>query len=206
MLFQDRTEAGQMLAERLKKYQNDQSAMILAVPRGGIVTGKQIADVLHLPLDVIVTKKIGCPGNPEFAIGSVAPDGTVLTNPDYQLFADEDYIKEEAERLKEEIQKKLKNLRGDRPLPELKDKNIILTDDGIATGFTMKAAIEYLRKKEVKKIILAVPVAPPESVEELRPLVDELIVLDTPAWFGAVGQFYQNFAQVEDEEVQKLLQ
>lgn len=207
MLFKNRQVAGQLLTQELKKYHGHKQTIILAIPRGGVVIGHEMAKYLNLPLDIVVTKKIGAPFNEEFAIGAVALDGVIMVNEEilYSLGVKQDYILKRGEEIKKAIEQKIINLRGQKPLPELTGKTVILTDDGIATGYTMKAAIAYLRHKEAKKIILAIPVAPPDSTNEMKLLADEVIVLKTPDYFSAVGQFYENFEQVSDEECQTLL-
>lgn len=208
-MFKNREEAGRKLAKQLNNLtieQSNNSIVVMAIPRGGVVVGKVLADKLGCPLGVLVVKKIGAPGNPELAIGAMGPDGETIWN--LGILGDLGVSKEEMEREIEELRKeviekikkyKIKNL-------DLKDKTVILTDDGIATGATMEAAIRYVHGKQPKKIVMALPVAPPETVEKFRNLVDELIVLETPEYFSAVGQFYEEFPQISDEEVVKLLE
>lgn len=207
MMFKDRHDAGKKLAQKLKKYKDIKDGIVLAIPRGGVVTGYEISKELNLPLDIVVTKKIGAPGNPEFAIGSVNMDGDVLVDQEVVKMygVPQSYLDQQAEILKKAINEKLISLRETDQLPEFKGKIIILVDDGIATGYTMKAAITYLKRKQVKKLIVVIPVGPPDTVKELETLVDEVICLYTPAFFGAVGAFYQDFSQTEDEECKKLL-
>jgi len=203
-LFQNRVQAGQKLAQQLKKFA-EEDIIILSIPRGGVIVGAEIAKVLSCPLDIIVTKKIGAPGNPELAIGAVGPGGVKVIDDSLvrQTRADEKYINEKTEQLNGQITEKEKRLRsGKRPL-EIKNKTVILTDDGIATGATVEAAIESIKTKQPRKLILAIPVAPADSIKKFKPMVDEIICLLTPALFWAVGQFYQEFEQVEDEEVKR---
>lgn len=205
-LFQNRTEAGQLLAEKLKHLKGE-DVVVLAIPRGGVVVGAEIAKALSCPLDIIVTKKIGAPGNPELAIGAVGPWGVRVVDRALatRTGADEEYVDQKTKQLNNEITMKEKRLRGERKPFEIKGKIVILTDDGIATGATAEAAIEVIKIQEPKKLVVAIPVAPPESVKKLKSLVDEVICISTPALFWAVGQFYQEFEQVEDEEVVQLL-
>ncbi len=180
--------------------------MLAAIPRGGVVVGKAISDMLKIPLTLVLTRKIGAPGQSELAIGAVASGGVIVR--DEKLISDlsvsEKYIKNE---IKEETKvMALRQKKYGKCTINLRGKQMILVDDGIATGATVKAAIAYLRKQKVNKVILAVPVAPKDAVEELKPLVDKIIVLDTPDDFSSVGQFYRYFPQVTDEEVVKLLQ
>jgi predicted phosphoribosyltransferase len=208
-MFYDRHEAGRLLAEEpgIRKLKGQPDTVVLAVPRGGVVVGYELAIFLEVPLDVIVVRKIGAPGNPEFAVGAVGEKGEIVINPDVSgiYTPTSQYILEEAERQQKEIAHRLRTLAAFRPKLDLKDKVVILVDDGIATGATMLAAIRVVRKSEPKKIVLAVPVAPPASLQELRREVDELICLQTPVMFFAVGQFYQIFQQTSDEEVMQYL-
>lgn len=206
MIFEDRVDAGRQLAEALEHYKG-QDVIVLAVPRGGVVVGYEVARALNAPLDVVIPRKIGAPGQPELAIGAVAIDEKPFL--DHQMIhllgVSQEYIEAEVRRQKEEIERRRKIYRSDRPFPKLKDKTVILVDDGIATGYTMMAAIHAIRRMQPSKLILAVPVAPPEAVSRLRPLVDELIVLETPEPFFSVGSWYEQFEQTTDEEVIELL-
>jgi len=206
-MFLNRQEAGEKLALKLKKYQDNPQTIILAVPRGGVVVGYELAKRLNLPLDIIITRKVGAPGNPEFALGAVTQEGQLILNKEtlnyYNL--DSDYLKKEAERQIQEIKRRLKKYRGAKPLVNLKDKIVIIVDDGIATGASIKAAIYSIKSQKPKRIILAIPVGPKETIEELRKEVDKIVCLKEPVIFFAVGQFYQSFEQVSDEEVKKLL-
>lgn len=200
--------AGEKLAEALKEYQN-KGAVVLAIPRGGVATGHGLARVLNLPLDVIVTRKIGAPDNPELAIGAVGETkGSLWLNKKLasQLGVSEDYIKSETRIQKLEIKRRERVYRKGREPLDLKNKTVILVDDGIATGATMIAAIREIRNMGTDKVVVATPVAPPETVEELKKEADEVICLQTPRLFFAVGQWYENFKQYSDEEVIKLLQ
>ena len=206
-LYKDRYDAAQQLLPELEKYKGDKNAILLAIPRGALEMGKVLRDELKIPLDIVVTKKIGAPGNEEYAIGSVDPDGSVQVNKDvvagYGI--QQKYIDDEAERLKHVIKRRYEDYRGDPKPPNLKDKIVIVVDDGIATGFTTLAAIQYIRKQKPKKIILAVPVSAVDSHEKLKKEVDEMICPQVREDFFAVGQFYDVFAQVSDEEAIKLL-
>ncbi|OGJ57903.1 hypothetical protein A3H22_01775 [Candidatus Peribacteria bacterium RIFCSPLOWO2_12_FULL_55_15] len=204
--FIDRTEAGTLLAEKLSAHKAKPDAIILALVRGGVAIGRVIADTLQLSLYPYVVRKIGFPGHREFGIGALAEGGAT--------FLDEDLMKtygitfEDIESLIEEEMTEMKRrvlAYNVRPRPDLKGKIIILTDDGAATGGTMFAAIDDLRQKRVKKIIVALPVCPPDTAENLRAKTDEFVVLHTPTNFNAVGQWYQEFPQVKDEEVITLL-
>lgn len=200
-MFTDRKEAGVKLAERLSAYKNT-NAIVLAIPRGGVPVGYEIATALGLSLDVVLAKKIGHPGNEEYAIGSVAEDVVHL---DEHPEIPQSYIEEKTQQLKEQIQQRLRLFRGNKPQPEIRNRHVILTDDGIATGNTMLACIETLRKKLPAKIIVAVPVSPRRGCEKIRKLCDEFISLEEPDYFPGVGYFYTDFSQTEDAEVIRLL-
>lgn len=207
MIFLDRRGAGQKLAEALAKYRGKKEGIILAIPRGGVVVGVEMAKELALPLDVVVTKKISAPGNPEFAIGAVGPDGQAHINEKivavYKISSEYlDRVSRETVRI---VKEKIKNLRGERPYPDLSDKTVILTDDGLATGQTMLAAIEWVKGKNPAKIVVAVPVAPSDTAACVKGLVDEFICLHTTSDFSTVGQFYIDFEQITDKEVKTLL-
>jgi putative phosphoribosyl transferase len=206
-MFQDREEAGKLLAAKLQSFKGVKNLIILAIPRGGVVVGRELAQALNCPLDVLVTKKIGAPGNPELAIGAVGPDGTVVLNQDLALRTrvDKKYLKSQISNLKSEVARRIKDFRGDKPPLKLKNKTVILADDGIATGATIEASIKWIRSQKPKKVILAMPVAAPDSIVKLTSLVNEVICLDQPYFFAAVGQFYQSFPQVSNEEVIALL-
>lgn len=208
MTFYDRVEAGQKLASALKKYRNQKDIIILALPRGGVVTGFEAARILNLPLDLVVPRKIGAPGNPEFAIGAITEKGEGIFNQEaiaaYGIT--KEYIDSEVEKERKEAERRLKLYRGKRAPLDLKDKTVILIDDGIATGMTIKAAIQSIKGRNPKKIVIAVPVAPEDTISELKVIVDEVICLYTPVFFGAVGAFYEIFNQTEDEEVIELME
>lgn len=183
------------------------NAIVLAIPRGGVVVGAIVAKALGVPLDIIIPRKIGAPGNPELAIGAMTEDGTTILDERLvqQLQVSNRYITEESKRQQLEIQRRLKLYRGDAPYPKLKNREVIIVDDGIATGSTMKAALSSLRRRGAKKIIIAVPVGPEFTVEELKKEADSVICLFTPEPFYAIGQFYTRFDQTSDEEVKRLL-
>ncbi len=206
-IFADRKEAGTELASRLKSYKDAEGVIVLALPRGGVVTGREVASYLNCYLDVIIIRKIGYPGQPEFAIGAVSETGTVVLNEQVisTYGVSNEYIEEEVSGQKEEVERRVALYRKGKRLPDLKDKTIVLIDDGVATGASMKAAISTLKEEGIKKLIVAVPVAPPSTVMELEELVDELICLETPADFMAVGAYYRDFTQVTDDEVIEVL-
>jgi putative phosphoribosyl transferase len=207
MTFQDRKQAGQLLAEKFKAPRYSKNLIVLAIPRGGVAVGKELAEILGCPLDVIVTKKIGAPANPELAVGAVGPIGEPVVNEKLatQVGADEKYLQSQIPKLQADIKRREKRFRAGKPSLNLKDKQVVITDDGVATGATMAAAVEIVRQQEPKKIIVAVPVIAQDTLAKIENLADEVIYLQAPRLFFAVGQFYRDFKQVEDREVIKLL-
>lgn len=207
MIFHNRAEAGRLLAKKLAHYQDDPKGIVLGLPRGGVVTAFEVAQILHLPLDIIVVRKIGAPGNPELAIGAIDANGEgVFEENTIQAFqVQEEYLKTEKEKEKKEAKRRLECYRGKRPPISLNKKNVILVDDGIATGLSMLAAINAVRKQSPKKLIVAVPVIARDTAKNLQAATDELISISTPTLFMAVGAFYEDFSQTSDEEVITLL-
>jgi len=204
--FTDRINAGKRLASELKDF-SGKKGIVLAIPRGGVVVGFEIAEALNLPLDVIIPRKIGAPENPELAIGAVAEDGTaILDNKLIKYLAvSKEYIAIETQRQKHEIRRRLKLYRQDASYPNLKGLDVIVVDDGIATGSTMKAALASVRNRGAASVTVAVPVGPPSTIEELNELADRVVCLYTPEYFQAIGEFYTDFSQTPDEEVIRLL-
>jgi len=242
LLFEDREDAAKQLARRLKEEwldkrynakdkqqqqqqsnNNNNNIIVLAIPRGGVVIGDVISKILDAKLDVIVSRKIGAPTNPELAIGAVMPDGSYFLNKDIvnMLNVPQSYVIEQANIQKKEIERRLMSFRGERGISkEGKDvfdydnnnnnfegKIVILVDDGIATGATILSAAHWLKTKQncCKMLIVAVPVAPPDTVNEIKEISDKVIVLYSPELFGSVGQFYKNFEQVSDNEVREIM-
>jgi predicted phosphoribosyltransferase len=201
-LFQNREDAGQKLAEKLEKYRNS-NAVVLGIPRGGIALGYEVAKELHLPLDIVLSKKIGHPLSPEFAIGSVSLDTVVL---DEHPGISEDYIDNEIHRIRLALKEKQKLYEGTHTPIEIRDKPVIIVDDGIATGNTLLATVQLLRKSGASFIVAATPVIPSSRVSAIEKKLDELIYLAAPEYFPGVGIFYQDFEQVNDEEVVMLLE
>ncbi len=207
VLFKDRYQAGILLASKLAAYQGS-SARVLGVARGGIVVAKAIVQTLHMPLDVLVVKKLASPHNPEYAIGAVAPDSVSLIywSAAHRVGVDERYVQESIRDKSHLIrQQTLKYRKGRKPL-DISDKTIIVVDDGAATGATMEVAIRWLRAKHARTICVALPVASEEATRRLSPEVDSCIVYDTVKDLSAVGAFYESFPQVTDEEVIRILQ
>jgi predicted phosphoribosyltransferase len=201
-VFADRSDAGRQLADRLQ-HLKDQDAFVLGIPRGGVIVAAEVAASLQAPLDVIVPRKIGAPFNPELAVGAVAPDGTVVYDESMvrRLGIDLSDLKRQAARELQEIERRRRLYRGDRPAPDLRGRTVILVDDGIATGYTVQAALRSLRQQQPKRLVLAVPVAPADSLARLRPDADEVVCITAPVDFYAVGQFYYDFGQTSDQEV-----
>jgi predicted phosphoribosyltransferase len=202
MQFHDRTHAAFLLADALKKY-HQHDAVVLAIPRGGVPIGYTIAHQLSLPLEVVMVKKIGHPFNPEYAIGSVSPTEIILGNTEE---ATQKYIKNEVKRLRESMKEKYTLFMDGREPVDLKNKIAILVDDGLATGNTMLACIEHIRKKNPQKIVVAVPVSSDSAYRKIKDKADEIVCLYTSSDFYAVGQFYDNFSEVSDETVAQLIQ
>ena len=205
--FVNRVDAGKRLAEALADFQG-KNAAVLAIPRGGVVVGYEIASKLVLPLDVIIPRKLGAPDNSELAIGAVAEDGSMVLDEGLiaYLGVSKWYLQEESERQRQEITRRMKVYREDLESVELKGKDVIVVDDGIATGSTMKAALASVKNRGAKCVTVAVPVGPPQTIQELKSLADKVICLYTPEYFQAIGQFYKDFSQTTDEEVINLLQ
>ncbi len=205
--YQDRVQAGKYLAERLQQYANDPDAVVLGLPRGGVVVAFEVARKLQLPLDIFVVRKLGVPGYEELAMGAIASGGVRVMNEDVlrMINISQDKIEAAVKREEKELERREKAYRENRPALELKSKTIILIDDGLATGATMRAAVSALHKKHPRKIIIAVPVASPETCADFRSKVDDLVCAMTPAYFHAVGEWYEDFPQNTDEEVQQLL-
>ena len=203
----DREDAGRRLAERLAGYRGE-SPIVFALPRGGVPVGYEIAHALEAPLDIFIARKLGAPGREEFGIGAVAQGGVRVLNERAveALEIAEEYIERVAKEETEEIERRLLILRGDRRDPEVEGRTAILVDDGLATGVTARAAVEALRQQNPGRLVLAVPVCAARSVKLLRPEVDELVCLEAPSNLMAISLWYQNFYQVEDEQVVELLE
>lgn len=207
MIFSNRIEAGRKLASELADFASSKSAIVLAIPRGGVVVGYEVAHKLRLPLDIIIPRKIGAPSNPELAIGAVTEDGTAILNDrlvEY-LNVSKAYVKEESNKQRLEIERRLRLYRGSVPYPDLGNRSVIIVDDGVATGATIEAALASLRKKKAKMVVIAVPVGPRSTVHELKAKADKVVCLFAPEDFYAIGQFYEDFSQTTDEEVIELL-
>jgi predicted phosphoribosyltransferase len=206
MVFQNREEAGRRLVEQLAHYRDHPATVILALPRGGVAVGYQLSLGLHLPLDVLITRKLGAPDNPEYALGALCETGTIVFNPEaaaYRLsLAD---VEELVQAQQQEIARRQALYRQGRRLPALTDRTVILTDDGIATGSTFFASVDAIRHLKPRRLIGAIPVGPAETIRAARARVDELVVLATPDPFWAVGNHYVDFTQVGDRDVVEYL-
>ena len=207
-IFRNRTEAGHILAEHLGDLAGP-DALVLAIPRGGVVVGGVIAEELGCDLDVVIVRKLGAPSNPELAIGSLmegAEEPYLNESIIRSLGVSHRYIEEETERQRKEAQRRAAAYRGDRPRAEMRDRVAIIADDGIATGATMISSIQGTKTQDPGRLIVALPVGPPENVDQIAMMVDDLVCLSTPAFFAAVGQFYEDFSQTTDDEVIEILQ
>ena len=206
-MFHDRTDAGQRLSSALHRYAGHVQGLILAIPRGGVIVGLELSRALQLPLDVLITRKIGAPGNPELALGALAETGYLHLNQDILAFHPgwTSFVEDERKRQDEEIQRRKELYRHGRPLPALTGRTVLLVDDGVATGATYLASIAALRAAGTAAIVAALPVAPIETAHKIQHVVDECIVLDTPEPFEAVGLHYRRFDQVSDAEVLQAL-
>ncbi len=208
MIFRDRVHAGRLLAEALERYANRNDVIVLGLPRGGVPVAYEVAKELHAPLDVIVVRKLGMPGWEELAMGAIASGGVRVINEDVVRGSHipPAEIERAAVRELEELQRREMAFRGHTGAPEVRDKTVILVDDGIATGSTMRAAVLALRQQGPARIVVAVPTAATDSCEMLEPLADELVTLIQPVYFRAVGQWYQDFSQTTDGEVKRMLE
>ncbi len=208
-MFKNRSEAGRKLVPRLAEFKHE-SPVVLALPRGGVPVAYEIAVALDAPLDVIVVRKLGAPGQPELGIGAVVDGDHHLSvlNEDVMsvLAVSEEYLEREVAVQLQEIRRRQELYRGGHPPIDVVGRTVIVVDDGIATGGSVRAALRGLRRRSPRRLVLAVPVAPPETVESLQPEADRLICLSTPLFFHAVGQFYDDFRQTTDEEVVRLLE
>ncbi len=203
--YADRFEAGRLLADALRGLA-DEDVVILAIPRGGVEVGAEVARARGWPLDVVVPRKVGAPGNPELGIGAVAPGVQILDETMVRtLGVTEEYLRREIAAQEEEIQRRSEAYRRGRPPAQVEGRTAVVVDDGVATGGTAAAALRWARAQEAAKVVLAVPVAPRESIERLRPEADVVVCLMTPPHFYAVGQWYREFSQTSDEEVIALL-
>jgi putative phosphoribosyl transferase len=207
MIFKNRREAGQKLAEKLSEYKNRDDVMVLALPRGGVPVAFEVAEILNAPLDVFLVRKLGVPGHEELAMGAIASGGTRVLNETVvrPLNIPAEIIDAVAANEQRELERRERAYRDDLPAPEIKDKIVILVDDGLATGATMRAAAIGLKGQAPRKIVVGVPVSSPETCEELENEADQVVCAATPQPFYGVGIWYENFSQTTDDEVRELL-
>lgn len=205
--FRDRRDAGRLLAEKLSTYANRPDVIVLALPRGGVPVAYEVARSLNVPLDVFPVRKLGVPGHEELAMGAIAPGGLRILNQEVvrALGIPEYAIDSVAAKEQQELTRRERLYRGDRPALNVRGKTVILVDDGLATGATMLAAIKALRQQQAGRIVVAVPIASPETCDQMRQHVDDIVCAVTPEPFYAVGLWYENFSQTSDEEVRDLL-
>src|SRR6188472_2913111 len=205
--FVNRTEAGRLLAEKLENYANRNDVLVLGLPRGGVPVAYEVAKRLHAPLDVFIVRKLGVPGFEELAAGAIASGGVRVLNEDVvrAISYASEAIEAVTARETAELQRREQTYRDGRAAPELRDKIAIVVDDGLATGATMRAAVKALQQRGAGKIVVAVPVGPPDTCHEISKEADETICLSTPPFFQAVGQYYDDFSQTSDDDVRELL-
>jgi putative phosphoribosyl transferase len=208
MIYRDRTEAGKQLAEHLKNYANRQDVLVLALPRGGVPVAFEVANALHAPLDIFLVRKLGVPGQEELAMGAIATGGVRVLNEDVVGYLDipGEVIDAVVADEEHELERRQRLYRGNRPPPDVRARTVILVDDGLATGSTMRAAAAALRKQQPARIVVAVPVSAAETCDEFRMEVDEIICAATPEPFHGVGLWYEDFSQTTDQEVRDLLE
>jgi predicted phosphoribosyltransferase len=202
-MFANRSEAGRKLAEKIRSLGINGFTTVFGLTRGGVPVAAEIARTLEAPLDVLVVRKIGYPGNPEYAAGAVAEEGVKVIHPDHSLSTAE---LDESIRIElATVRRQVRRFRAGRSLPSLNGRTAVIADDGLATGATMQAAVLAIRRKHPARIVVAVPVAPPEAIPPLAALVDHVVCLHSPEIFAAVGDFYVDFSQTSDEDVESLL-
>ena len=207
LLFHDRKDAGKQLGKALSFLKGKEGVVVLAIPRGGLPVAREVAAAIGAPLDIVVTRKIGAPGNPELAIGAVTEEGETIRDEGLiqMLGVSDEYLTWEAARQVDEIKERERKYRGARAKPDLKGKTVVIVDDGIATGSTIRAAVASVRKREASTVVVATPVGPPDAVSQLEKSVDRVVCLSTPEYLEAIGEFYEEFEQVDDDTVRKIL-
>lgn len=205
--FHDRTEAGKLLAAQLGEYADRSDVWVLGLPRGGVPVAYEIAQALSLPLDICLVRKLGVPGQPELAMGAIAPGNVIVLNHEIlkSIGISRPALQQVVEDEKQELERRDRAYRANRPEPDVQGKTVILVDDGIATGSTLRAAIATLRPQNPQAIVVAVPVAPVSACESLRAIVDKIICLGTPEPLNSIGVWYVDFSQTSDQEVRHLL-
>jgi putative phosphoribosyl transferase len=206
--FEDRTQAGRLLGEALAEYAKRSDVVVLALPRGGVPVGFEVARMIDAPLDIILVRKLGTPGQEELAMGAIASGGVCVLNPDIVAVIDisQEAIEAVAATERKELERRERAYRGNKPPPPVENHCIILVDDGLATGASMLAAVSALRQRKPASIVVAIPVAPPDTVQRLKQEADAVVCLATPEPFSAVGRWYREFPQTSDDEVRSLLE
>jgi putative phosphoribosyl transferase len=206
VIFKDRVDAGKRLAQALAQFKG-KNVVVLGIPRGGVVVANEVAKALGAPLDIVVTRKIGAPGEPEYALGAVTQEGDVMMDRRAveSVGASAAYIDDQIRLKREEVKERMQKLRGDVPYPQLEGKVVVIVDDGIATGSSVSAAVMSVQKRKPGQVVVAVPVAPADTVQSLSEDGTKVICLETPSPFLAIGEFYADFGQVEDVEVKRIL-
>jgi putative phosphoribosyl transferase len=203
-MFKDRADAGTKLGKALSNYK-DKDALVLGIPRGGVETAYYVAKSINAELSVIVSRKLPFPDNPEAGFGAITEDGSTFIFPHFKNYLPDNLVKRIIEQQKIELERRIKVFRGLEPLPPMQSRTVIIVDDGIAMGSTMRAAVILCRNKSAEKIIVASPVAAPETVEEFKKIADDVVILETPEYFQAVAQVYLNWYDLSDEEVLSIL-
>jgi putative phosphoribosyl transferase len=203
-MFKDRADAGTKLGKALSNYK-DKDALVLGIPRGGVETAYYVAKSINAELSVIVSRKLPFPDNPEAGFGAITEDGSTFIFPHFKNYLPDNLVKRIIEQQKIELERRIKVFRGLEPLPPMQGRTVIIVDDGIAMGSTMRAAVILCRNKSAEKIIVASPVAAPETVEEFKKIADDVVILETPEYFQAVAQVYLNWYDLSDEEVLSIL-
>lgn len=206
-IFPDRAEAGRVLGTKLSKYAGREDVIVLGLPRGGVPVAYEVAQALRVPLDIFMVRKLGVPGFEELAVGAIASGGVRVLNPDVMdaLPNADEIIDTVTQRETTELERREHEYRDGRPAPEIRGRTVILIDDGLATGATMRAAVKALRQRGAEKIVVAVPVGPSDTCREFEDVADEVVCASAPEFFQAVGQYYEDFAQTSDDEVRNLL-
>jgi putative phosphoribosyl transferase len=206
--FEDRTQAGRLLGEALAEYAKRSDVIVLALPRGGVPVGFEVARMIDAPLDIMLVRKLGTPGQEELAMGAIASGGVCVLNPDIVAIIDisQEAIEAVAATERQELERRERAYRGNKPPPTVENHCIILVDDGLATGASMLAAVSALRQRKPASIVVAIPVAPPDTVQRLKQEADDVVCLATPEPFSAVGRWYREFSQTSDDEVKSLLE
>lgn len=206
--FPDRSQAGRLLAQKLRPaYANRSDVLVLGLPRGGVPVASEVAKVLHAPLDICIVRKLGVPGHKELAMGAIATGGIIMLNEDLvrSLRISQTAIEQVIGREQQELERRDRVYRGSRPAPNLRDRTVIVVDDGIATGSTLKAALSTIKQQQPKQIVVAVPVAPPDVCNDLNREVDEVVCLLAPQWLHSISLWYDDFSPTTDEQVRNLL-